>query len=160
MTTLAVKPVRNGQGIVALKAFPLNAIICEIKGKIVTPKTVWDYWDTDPRLGENCFRYSAERYLNPEGEIGQYANHSCDPNAGLVKQGRRLLLKAIAPIAPGEEVTHDYSTQLGADDVWKMRCNCDQVTVRTRGVVGNKLDFCTRSGSKPFPRKMGERPHT
>ena len=130
MTTLAVKPVRNGKGIVALKAFPLNANIFEIKGKIVTPKTVWDYWDTDPRLGENCFRYSAERYLNPEGEIGQYANHSCDPNTGLVKQGRRLLLKAIAPIVPGEEITHDYSTQLGADDVWKMRCNCGAANCR------------------------------
>ena len=130
MKTLAVKPVRNGKGIVALKAFPLNATICEIKGKIFTPKTVWDYWDTDPRLGDNCFRYSAERYLNPEGEIGQYANHSCDPNTGLVKQGRRLLLKAIAPIVPGEEITHDYSTQLGADDVWKMRCNCGAANCR------------------------------
>ncbi len=121
---LAVKPVRNGRGIVAVKPFAVNAIIFEVKGKIVTPKTVWGYWETDPRLGENCFRYSAERYLNPEGEIGQYANHSCDPNAGLVKKGRRLLLKAIAPIAPGDEITHDYSTQLGTDDVWKMRCNC------------------------------------
>jgi SET domain-containing protein len=122
--TLAVKPVRNGLGIVAVKAFRPNAILCEIKGKIVAPKTVWRYWETNPRLGENCFRYSAERYLDPEGEIGQYANHSCDPNAGIVKAGRKLLLKAIAPIAPGDEVTHDYSTLLGTDDVWKMRCNC------------------------------------
>lgn len=132
---LTVKPVRNGLGIVATKAYASNALICEIKGKIVSAHTLWRYWETDPRLAENCFRYSAERYLDPQGEIGQYANHSCDPNAGIVKQGRRLLLKAIAPIARGDEVTHDYATLLGADDVWTMRCNCG--AVQCRRVVRN-----------------------
>ncbi len=130
---LTVKPVRNGRGIVALKSFQPGVLICEIKGKIVSGETVWRYWETDPRLGENCFRCSAERYLDPDGEIGQYANHACDPNAGIVKQGRRLWLKAIAPIARGDEVTHDYSTLLGADDVWIMRCNCG--AARCRRVV-------------------------
>jgi SET domain-containing protein len=123
-TGLAVKPVRNGLGIVALKAFRRGAVICEIEGKLVTGEEVWRYWDSDPRLGENCFRYDDDHYIDPDGQIGQYANHSCNPNAGIVKKGRRLLLKAIMPIAVGEEVTHDYSTLLGADDVWKMRCNC------------------------------------
>ncbi len=122
--TLAVKPVRNGRGIVALKAFRQGAAICEITGKIVTADEVWRYWDIDPRLGENCVRYDADHYLDPNGRMIQFANHSCNPNAGVVKKGRRLMLKAIAAIAPGEEVTHDYSTLLGADDVWKMRCNC------------------------------------
>lgn len=122
--TLAVRAVRNGQGIVALKAFAPGATICRIKGRLVTGEQVWRYWDTDPRRGENCFRYDADHYLDPEGEIGAYANHSCNPNAGIVKASRRLLLKAIRPIAAGDEVTHDYSTLLGADDVWKMRCNC------------------------------------
>jgi SET domain-containing protein len=122
--TLAIRPVRNGRGIVALKAFRRGAVICEITGRIVTAEEVWRYWDSEPRLGENCFRYDADRYLDPNGKIGQYANHSCNPNAGIVKKGQRLLLKANAPIAPGDEVTHDYSTLLGADDVWKMRCNC------------------------------------
>lgn len=132
---LTVKPVRNGRGIVTLKSFQPGSLICEIKGKIVTPATVWRYWESDSRLGENCFRCSAERYLDPDGEIGQYANHSCAPNAGIVKQGRRLWLKAIAPITRGGEVTHDYSTLLGADDAWRMRCNCG--ATGCRGVVRN-----------------------
>ena len=121
---LAVKPVRNGHGIVAVIPFRRGAVICEIKGKLVTGEEVWRYWDTDPRLGENCFRYDADRYIDPDGEIGQYANHSCNPNAGIIKKGRKLLLKAIVAIASGDEITHDYSTLLGADDVWTMRCNC------------------------------------
>lgn len=127
---LTVKPVRNGRGIVATKRFAAGAVICKISGKIVTPQTVWRYWEADPRRGANCFRYSPERYLDPEGEIGAYANHSCNPNAGIVKHGRQLLLQAIAQIARGEEVTHDYSTWLGADDVWTMRCNCGEPNCR------------------------------
>ena len=121
---LAIEPVRNGRGIVAVKPFRRGAVICEVMGRIVTAEKVWSYWNDDPRRGENCFRYDADHYLDPQGKIGQYANHSCAPNAGIVKRGRRLLLKAIHAIAPGDEITHDYSTLLGADDVWKMRCNC------------------------------------
>lgn len=127
---LDVKSVRNGLGIVAKKAFAAGATICRIKGEIVTAETVWAYWDIEPRRGENCFRYDADHYLDPEGEIGAYANHSCNPNAGIVKSGRRLLLQAIRPIAAGDEVTHDYSTLLGADDVWKMQCNCGETPCR------------------------------
>ncbi len=128
--TLAVRPVRNGRGIVALNVFRRGAMICEIKGKVVTADEVWRYWKIDPRLGENCFRYDSDCYVDPDGEIGAFANHSCNPNAGIVKRGGRLLLKAIAAIAPGDEVTHDYSTLLGADDVWKMRCNCGEPNCR------------------------------
>lgn len=133
--TLKVGPVRNGQGIVALKPFAPGKAICRIRGKIVTGDAVWRYFDSDPRRGENCFRYDADHYLDPEGEIGAYANHSCHPNAGVIMAGNRLMLKAIRPIAAGDEVTHDYSTLLGADDVWKMKCNCG--APKCRKVVRN-----------------------
>jgi hypothetical protein len=128
--SLEVRPVRNGRGIVALQAFAPGATVCQVRGRVVSGETVWRYWDTDPRRGENCFRYDADHYLDPEGEIGAYANHSCNPNAGIVKTGRRLLLQAIRPIAAGAEVTHDYATLLGADDVWKMKCNCGEAGCR------------------------------
>lgn len=128
--SLAVRAVRNGKGIVALTNFRRGALIFEVAGKLVTGEQVWRYWETDPRLGENCFRYDDDHYIDPDGRIGQYANHSCHPNAGLVRRGRRLLMKAIAPIAAGDEITHDYSTLLGADDVWKMRCNCGEADCR------------------------------
>ncbi|MGE0558581.1 MAG: SET domain-containing protein [Burkholderiales bacterium] len=133
--TLIVRPVRNGLGIVALKPFAQGTLICTVRGRVVSAATVWRYWKTDPRRGANCFRYDADHYLDPEGEIGAWANHSCDPNAGVIKTPTRLLLRAIRPIAAGEEVTHDYSTLLGADDVWTMKCNCG--SRYCRGVVRN-----------------------
>ncbi len=127
---LAVQPVRNGLGIVALRSFDAGGLICRIRGQVVSAAVVWRYWDTDPRRGENCFRYDADHYLDPEGEIGAYANHSCNPNAGVVKTGRGLSLRAIRRIAAGDEITHDYSTLLGADDVWTMKCNCGEAGCR------------------------------
>lgn len=98
--TLIVRPVRNGRGIVALKAFAPGAVICQIRGEIVTGDAVWRYWDTDPQRGENCFRYDADHYLDPDGEIGAYANHSCNPNAGVIKAGRRLISRPYSRLQP------------------------------------------------------------
>lgn len=132
---LAVQPVRNGRGIVALRGFAAGALICPVRGHVVSADTVWGYWRKDRRRGENCFRHDADHYLDPEGEIGAFANHSCSPNARIVKGPRGLSLRALKPIAAGAEVTHDYSTLLGADDVWTMKCNCGARYCRR--VVGN-----------------------
>ena len=131
--------MRNGKGIVALRPFVRGTTICQIRGRVVTGATVWRYWDREPRLAENCFRYDADHYINPEGEIGAFANHSCNPNAGVYKAPGRLLLKAIRAIAAGDEVTHDYATLLGADDIWTMRCNCGESHCRKR--VANFADL-------------------
>jgi len=129
---LAVRPVRNGMGIVAQRVFERGATICRIRGRVVSADTVWGYWQRgNIRRGENCFRFDADRYLDPEGEIGAYANHACNPNSGIVKDARGLKLVALRPIAAGEEITHDYSTLLGNDDVWTMRCDCGFAGCRT-----------------------------
>lgn len=132
---IVVEKVTNGRGLVAARSFRTGQLISVIDGKIVTAEEVWGYWEIDERLGANCIRYDADNYLNPEGFIGAFSNHSCNPNTGLVKRGRKLILKAIAPIIIGDEITHDYSTYLGADDVWTMRCNCGEDNCR--GVVRN-----------------------
>lgn len=123
---LVVRPVRNGLGLVAARAFRPGDLVCRIRGRIVSAKTVWDYWKKDRRRGENCFRWDDDHYLDPEGEIGAWANHSCNPNARIVRTQAGLWLRALKPIRRGHEVTHDYSTLLGADDVWTMRCNCGE----------------------------------
>ena len=132
---IAVKKVRNGHGLIATRSFRTGQLIAPIEGKIVTAEEVWGYWEVDERLGANCIRFDDDHYLNPDGHIGAFANHSCNPNTGLIKRGRKLIIKAIASIAAGDELTHDYSTYLGADDVWTMRCNCGEENCR--GVIRN-----------------------
>ena len=125
-----VEPVRNGRGIVARRDFVAGQLVCRIRGKIVSATAVWRYWDRDPQLAANCIRFDDEQFLNPHLQIGAFANHSCRPNAALLREGKTLALRAIAPIGTGDEVTHDYATFIGADDVWPMRCNCGERTCR------------------------------
>jgi hypothetical protein len=47
-----------------------------------------------------------------------------------VRTASGLQLRALKRIAVGREVTHDYSTQLGADDIWTMKCNCGERNCR------------------------------
>mgnify|MGYP001827259750 CR=1 FL=1 len=60
---------------------------------------------------------------------GVFANHSCNPNAG-IRGNRRLV--AIRPIAAGDEIRFDYSTTM-AENFWTMPCRCGDPACR--GVV-------------------------
>ena len=115
---------------VALRPFARGELIGEIRGAIVTSDEVWSYWKRNRTIAQNCFRFDADRYLNPAGELGTFANHSCAPNAGVFKVRGRLSFRAITAIGAECEITHDYSTLLGADDIWTMRCDCGEASCR------------------------------
>ena len=81
-------------------------------------------------------------------------NHSCSPNAGL-RNGSELF--ALQPIAKGEEITYDYSTNVVSipglfTSRWRMDCSCKSVDCR--GVIGSIetlpehiLDFYVQEGA-------------
>jgi hypothetical protein len=51
-----------------------------------------------------------------------FINHSCDPNCETEEVRGRIWIKAIRPIAAGEEITYDYHLYDGSDD--EALCNC------------------------------------
>jgi len=61
--------------------------------------------------------------MGPSGEVDDFFNHSCDPNAGLKITVTKAVLIAIKDISPGQEITWDYSTTMDEDD-WEINCNC------------------------------------
>lgn len=95
-----------------------------IRGRAVAARTVWRWWGHAPRRAANCFRLPGDRYLDPEGELGAFANHGCRPNVRVALRGHLLSFEAIRRIRAGDELLHDYSTLIGADDVWTMECRC------------------------------------
>lgn len=127
-----VQPVRNGRGLVAARPFGPGSLVLRLRGERIHADDVWRLWRRHPRRAANCFRIGPDHYLDPQGELGAFANHSCRPNVRVVAVRGALQFRAIARIAPGDEVVHDYSTLLGADDVWTMRCNCGERACRRR----------------------------
>jgi SET domain-containing protein len=55
-----------------------------------------------------------------EPDPADFANHSCEPNAGIVGN---ILLVAMGPIAPGDEVCFDYA-MADTDDYDEFVCEC------------------------------------
>ena len=124
---IEVKQSMIGQGVFALKDFSQEEIIFEVKGELITCN---EDDDIDERIRNNTFRFDEEYYLSPEGEMGDFLNHSCEPNSGVIKRFNKLFIKAIRDIKKGEEVCFDYSTILAPDDTWQMKCACGSKSCR------------------------------
>ncbi|MBS1787584.1 MAG: SET domain-containing protein-lysine N-methyltransferase [Acidobacteria bacterium] len=60
------------------------------------------------------------------GPPGVFANHSCDPNAGIINN---LDLIALRAIQQGEEIQYDYSTTMW-EGFWTMSCLCNSLRCR------------------------------
>ncbi len=75
-----------------------------------------------------------DRYMGPSGRVDDLINHSCTPNAGLRFTDGGVFLIATRDIAPGEEITWDYSTTLTQSN-WHMICQCR--SPECRRVIGN-----------------------
>ncbi len=124
---LIVAETRNGHGVVALRDFAKDENLFEVTGRFISGGA---NDDVDEKTCSNAFRYSEELYISPEGTIGDYQNHSCEPNAMVVKTGGRLFVVAAEMIAKGEEALIDYSTIIAEDDIWQMQCSCGSSVCR------------------------------
>jgi SET domain len=118
---------RNGKGIFAKKDFRPNIVLFEVRGVFVTG-------DEDEEMSEevrsNTYRYDKNYYISPAGKIGDMLNHSCEPNAKVIKKDKKLFIVSIDALSKGSEVLIDYSTIIAADDTWTMSCNCGAQTCR------------------------------
>lgn len=128
-THVAVRRARNGRGLFATRSFRAGETISRIPGRIVHWKLLWKIGG---EFQAKCIRFGPETYLDPGDGPGRWLNHSCEPNAALRKVNNRLVLFAAEPIRAGAELTIDYSTTIGDDDVWTMRCNCGRRACRKR----------------------------
>ena len=116
-----------GLGLLAGKSFRPHQTIISLHGRVVNYRILWK---RGGRFASNCIRFGPETYLDPAGTPGRYLNHTCEPNAAIRKVGNRLVVFAARAIPAGAEILIDYSTTIGDDDVWTMRCRCGAHTCR------------------------------
>jgi len=117
-----VGPAHIGRGVFAARTFRRGDTVLAIDGRVVNYARLWEREGS--RFSANCIRFGPETYLDPGDGPASFLNHSCAPNAAIGKRDNRLYLVAAHRISKGEEITFDYSTTIGDDDVWTMRCRC------------------------------------
>lgn len=124
-----VATTRIGRGLFAAKGVRRGRDIMKISGRIVSADELWDVGGS---FADNCYRFGPETYLDPGDSPARFVNHSCEPNVGVRKENNQLFLFAARDIRPHEELFFDYSTLLGDDDIWTMRCRCGTPACRSR----------------------------
>jgi len=120
----------RGSGVFAIRDILKDEIITEFNGPLIRieqmegiPKEVWDH----------LLNVGANEYIIAR-EPGVRTNHSCDPNAGIIKD---VFLVAMRNIKKDEEVTFDYSITIV--DNWNLQCMCGSPLCRQ--VIGKYRDL-------------------
>lgn len=120
-----------GRAVYAAAAFREGDTLIEFTGRRFRAEKV-------PSLmrghGDRFVQVTPDHYMGPSGRIDDLINHSCDPNGGLRFTDDGVFLIAIRDIAPGEEISWDYSTTLKESN-WHMICQCRAENCRR--VIGN-----------------------
>ena len=92
----------QGKGVFATRLYQIQEVVLVFGGD-KTPKTqITDY--------THYLQVAPDMFLGPSGSYDDYVNHSCDPNCAVVVDDGCYVLKAIKPIAPGEQLSFDYGT--------------------------------------------------
>ncbi len=122
----------HGRGLFAIGAFGPGEIVC-IKGGYIFPRATRD--ELAPALGPAEIQIADDLFIGPRHSSERdgamiFSNHCCDPNIGV--QGQ-IVFVALRPIAPGEELTHDWATT--DDDNYTLSCRCGAPACR-RTITG------------------------
>jgi uncharacterized protein len=124
MESVYTQQCELGIGLFASRAFQAGEEILRFSGREISLADTLAKGESEA----NALQVDDERYIDI-GPPGVLANHSCDPNAGIVND---RVLTARRPIAPDEEICFDYSTTMW-EGQWTMECRCG--TPQCRGVV-------------------------
>ena len=96
---------RTGLGVFATGPIKKNAYIVEYTGRMMTSAQC-DALVNNRYWFEVNARWTIDG--SPRSNRARYINHSCRPNAEPMIRDRRIFIKAIRNIAPGDEITYDY----------------------------------------------------
>jgi len=113
----------KGRGVFALDAFCPGEEVLEFLGQVRDVSTYTDL--------THALQVGPTDFLSASGGIDDYVNHSCSPNTGIRDVQGRIVLIALKTIAPGAEITFDYSTTQ-ANGLWEMECQCKSKKCRGR----------------------------
>ena len=116
-----VRNGRRGRSVVALR-------------DIAAGETVLKAWGPQaPRRSRHSMQVDVDTHILPDG-VMVLVNHSCGPNCGVqIRPANRVIeVRALRPIAAGEEITLDYNTFEYELDHGGSQCGCGAASCRGR----------------------------
>lgn len=125
-----IRPEKGGYGVFALETIQPGELVVMWGGVVLPGEKLKDLTAVARR---HSIQVEDNLFLAPVEvpEPGDYINHSCDPNAGLLGQAG---LVAMRLVMPGEEVCYDYAMSDGCPyDEFECSCRNDECRGRITG---------------------------
>jgi type IV secretory pathway VirJ component len=116
---------RTGLGLFATKPIKKGAKIVRYFGPLLDSKKKKDDAIENKYLFELNGRWTIDGSIRKN--IARYINHACKPNAesDVKPRKRKVVIRAIKNIEPGEEINYDYGTDYFKAYLKPIGCKCD-----------------------------------
>ena len=102
----------QGRGVFARRAIEEEEQIIEYLGERISHEEATSRYDDESVRRHHTFLFTVDDDVCVDGSRGgneaRFINHSCDPNAYALIQKKRIFIRALRAIAPGEEILYDY----------------------------------------------------
>jgi uncharacterized protein len=118
---------KTGLGLFATRLIKKGTYIVEYSGKKIASRAA-------ARLRTRyLFELNARWTIDGSARTNtaRYINHSCRPNAEAVFARKKIRIRAIANIAPGDEITYHYGRDYFAAFIKRIPCKCDACESRS-----------------------------
>jgi SET domain-containing protein len=100
MKRLMLQTSSSGKGVFAGESIFPGEEVLEFSGALIRRRDLPEIRSQDE---DYYLQVDDNTFLGPSGDIDDYINHSCDPNTGVVIEGKTPKLVAIQDIGRGEE---------------------------------------------------------
>ncbi|HZE53592.1 MAG TPA: SET domain-containing protein [Bradyrhizobium sp.] len=116
---------RTGLGLFATRPIKKGAKIVRYFGPLLDSKKKKDDAIENKYLFELNNRWTIDGSVRKN--IARYINHACKPNAesDVMPRKRKVVIRAIKNISPGEEISYDYGTDYFKAYLKPIGCKCD-----------------------------------
>jgi len=120
---------RTGFGLFATRPIKKNTRLAEYRGRLLTTKQA-----EKAETRGNRYLYEINSRWTIDGtarrNIARYFNHSCNPNADSYNVKKRVFIRAIRNIKPGEEIVWDYGIDYLKNVIGRSNCLCSRCRKR------------------------------
>jgi hypothetical protein len=116
---------RTGLGLFATKPIKKGAKIVRYFGPLLDSRKKKDDAIENKYLFELNGRWTIDGSVREN--VARYINHACRPNAesDVMPRKRKVVIRAIKNISPGEEINYDYGTDYFKAYLKPIGCKCD-----------------------------------
>lgn len=113
----------TGLGLFAIEPIKKKTLIVEYKGRRLNNE---EADKLEARGSRYLYEFNSRWTIDgsTRKNLGRYANHSCRPNTEAYQRNRKMFLRAIKSIKPGEEITWNYGRDYFLNVITPSGCKC------------------------------------